>query len=74
MVLNSAEIEIQSVTYNDNGKVIEAESIKSDGENEISTITFPEKLPVGKSGFFHMEFQGIINDKLKGLYRSKYTG
>lgn len=41
---------------------------------ETVKIIFPESLSIGKIGYLHFEFQGEINDKLKGLYRSKYTG
>ena len=74
VTINACDIIIKKITYNtDVGLTIKSQDIKMDPENEIITILFPKKLPVGKSGFLYMEFQGIINDKLKGLYRSKYT-
>ncbi|XP_001599897.2 puromycin-sensitive aminopeptidase isoform X2 [Nasonia vitripennis] len=72
--LNSCDINIKSAVYNDGtGKTIQAKDIATNAENETASIIFPEQLPLGKSGFIRMEFKGEINDKLKGLYRSKYT-
>ncbi|XP_011496000.1 PREDICTED: puromycin-sensitive aminopeptidase [Ceratosolen solmsi marchali] len=73
VILNSCDIDIKSVIYNnDIDKCIKSKDIKLDAENETVTITFLQKLPVGKIGFLCIEFQSEINDKLKGLYRSKY--
>lgn len=40
---------------------------------ETATFVFPEKLPLGKSGYLSLDFVGEINNKMKGFYRSKYT-
>ncbi len=40
--------------------------------SEVATITFGEELKVGH-GKLHITYTGILNDKLKGFYRSKYT-
>jgi hypothetical protein len=72
--LNSCDIDIKSVIYNnDIGKSIQSKEIKLDTENETMTVTFLQNLPIGKFGVLHIVFQSEINDKLKGLYRSKYT-
>lgn len=74
VTLNSCDITIKSAVYDDGtGKTIQAKDITTDAENETASIVFPEQLPLGKSGFIRMEYKGEINDKLKGLYRSKYT-
>ena len=38
----------------------------------MATIEFAEKIKVG-SGKLHIKYTGILNDNLKGFYRSKYT-
>ncbi|KAJ8683682.1 hypothetical protein QAD02_019474 [Eretmocerus hayati] len=74
IILNSCEIDTKTAVFTDaSGKKIKAHGIKNDAESETLILTFSEKLPVGKSGILHMEFKGEINDKLKGLYRSRYT-
>jgi len=47
--------------------------IQSSDETETSCFTFSEPLTSG-TGVLSIEFAGILNDKLKGFYRSKYTG
>ena len=41
--------------------------------DETVTFGFSSPLPKGR-GFLSMDFTGQLNDKLKGFYRSKYTG
>lgn len=75
IVLNSLEIKIKSATFNGNdGKTIAAEKIELSASEETATLVFPEALPSGKSGHLNIEFVGEINDKMKGFYRSKYSG
>ena len=47
--------------------------ISYDKEEETVTISFPSPLPLG-SGQLFVDFTGELNDKMKGFYRSKYTG
>ncbi|XP_033222097.1 puromycin-sensitive aminopeptidase-like isoform X2 [Belonocnema kinseyi] len=75
VTLNSVDINIKHVTFhNANGNIISSTEIVMNPTEETAKILFPETLPIGKIGYLHLEFQGEINDKLKGLYRSKYTG
>ena len=41
--------------------------------DETVTFGFSSPLPKGR-GLLSMDFTGQLNDKLKGFYRSKYTG
>lgn len=41
--------------------------------DETVTFGFSSPLPIGR-GLLSMDFTGQLNDKLKGFYRSKYTG
>ncbi|XP_050478927.1 puromycin-sensitive aminopeptidase isoform X1 [Bombus huntii] len=75
IVLNSLDIDIKSVIFNDNdGKVIPTKQIEVCSPEETATLVFEEKLPMGRSGYLSLEFVGEINDKMKGFYRSKYIG
>lgn len=75
IILNSLDIDIKSVIFNDNdGKVIPTKQIEVCSPEETATLVFEEKLPMGRSGYLSLEFVGEINDKMKGFYRSKYIG
>ena len=52
---------------------INSSAISYDKEEETVTISFPSPLPMG-NGQLSMDFTGELNDKMKGFYRSKYTG
>ena len=75
IILNSLDIDIKSVIFNDNnGKVIPTKQIEVCSPEETATLVFEEQLPLGRSGYLSLEFVGEINDKMKGFYRSKYIG
>lgn len=75
VILNSVDIEIKDVSFHTlEGKLICSKNISVDVEEETVTITFMQKLTPGRSGYLRLIFQGEINDNMKGLYRSKYTG
>ncbi|KAM6541858.1 hypothetical protein CsatB_006305 [Cannabis sativa] len=38
-------------------------------EDEILVLEFPQTLPIG-DGILDIEFEGVLNDKMKGFYRS----
>ena len=50
----------------------EAKKISIDPKTETVTLTFPKNLKKGK-GELRLKFTGILNDKMRGFYRSKYT-
>jgi puromycin-sensitive aminopeptidase len=66
--IHAAELEILSAEYNDSttGKVTYDES------TETASIKFSKLLPKGR-GKLALKFNGILNDKMRGFYRSKYT-
>lgn len=72
--VNSIEIEVNAVCYIPEGSGQEITgSVTYKKEHETATFTFPEELPVGK-GCLKVVFTGGLNDRMKGFYRSKYTG
>ncbi|MCO5582725.1 hypothetical protein L7F22_036624 [Adiantum nelumboides] len=44
-------------------------SVEIDMEDEILVLSFEQSLPVGKA-LLSLDFQGNLNDSMKGLYRS----
>ena len=71
--MNSAEIEVQSASFTSGGTTVSSADIKTNADEETLTVTFPDNLPLG-TGQIHLNFTGILNDKLRGFYRSCYTG
>lgn len=72
-MLNSAELSFnQAIFESSNGTKMNSSNVKLDEENELATITFPQALSVG-TGKLHITYTGILNDKLKGFYRTKYV-
>lgn len=72
ILLNSAELSFnQAVFESSNGTKLTSSNVNLDEENELATITFPQSLPLG-TGKLHISYTGLLNDKLKGFYRSKY--
>jgi puromycin-sensitive aminopeptidase len=71
IVLNAAELELQSVELQlADGKVLPGKS-HLDAENEQATLSFSEAVPAGRHEL-RIKFSGILNDKLHGFYRSTY--
>ncbi|CAI0401332.1 unnamed protein product [Linum tenue] len=74
VVLNAAELSIASgsVSFTSTAeqvfKAIKVELMEAD---EILVLEFPDLLPHGV-GVLAMEFEGVLNDKMKGFYRSTY--
>lgn len=73
VTVNSVEIEIQDVVYvaKDTNDTVKG-TISYDVEDEKATFKFPTDLQPGH-GRLSLTFTGILNDKMKGFYRSKYT-
>ncbi|EYU20325.1 hypothetical protein ABFS82_01G010500 [Erythranthe guttata] len=73
LVLNAAELSVKpnSVTFTSDNKVVEALEVELFEEDEIVVLEFKENLPIGL-GALDMEFDGTLNDRMKGFYRSTY--
>ncbi|KAL0270641.1 UNVERIFIED_CONTAM: hypothetical protein PYX00_007987 [Menopon gallinae] len=72
IVLNCVDLYIDKVSISYSGKNYEPVSATIANDVETLTVKFREQVPVGKA-FLNFEFTGEMNDKMKGLYRSKYT-
>jgi len=71
IILHSKDIEIKTAKISNNKKIEQfAQKISYNIENETVTLFFKNKI----NGNFdlHLSFVGIINENLRGLYRSKY--
>ena len=71
--MNSAEIAVQSAKFVSGSATFESTAIQTNDEDETIILSFAENLPLGK-GQVLLNFTGILNDKLRGFYRSCYTG
>lgn len=72
IVLNALDIAFNSVVLGkSDGKQITAKETNVSVENETAELVFPEALSAGDYKL-HLKFTGEINDKMKGMYRSKY--
>jgi tricorn protease interacting factor F2/3 len=69
IVLNSAELEIKDCRIILDKKTIKPK-IRLDAKNEELILSLPEKIS-GKAVLL-IDFEGTLNDKLVGFYRSKY--
>ncbi|XP_076658475.1 puromycin-sensitive aminopeptidase isoform X2 [Halictus rubicundus] len=75
VVINSLDIDIKNVAFTGNdGNTISTKKVDISIPEETATLIFDDKLPIGRSGYLTLEFEAEINDKMKGLYRSKYAG
>ncbi|HVO92430.1 MAG TPA: M1 family metallopeptidase, partial [Terriglobales bacterium] len=71
IVLNAAELEIQSAAVRQaSGKILKG-SVALDGDKEQATLSFTEMIAPGTCAL-ELGFSGILNDKLHGFYRSIY--
>lgn len=70
-MLNAIELQISNVIFKAGSKTLKPTQIDYDEKRETAAFVFDEVLPVG-SATLRLAFTGILNDKLKGFYRSKY--
>ncbi|KAK2644944.1 hypothetical protein Ddye_020139 [Dipteronia dyeriana] len=75
IVLNAAELTIdnRSVSFatKTSSKVFEPKKVDVMEDDEILVLEFAETLPIGV-GVLNIGFEGVLNDKMKGFYRSTY--
>ncbi|KAF5748340.1 Aminopeptidase M1 isoform 1 [Tripterygium wilfordii] len=75
IVLNAAELSVNSdsvsFTARGSSKILKPSKIELLQADEILVLEFVDSLPLG-IGVLAIGFQGILNDKMKGFYRSTY--
>jgi len=73
IVVNAAELEILTVTLKDARGQVHPGRVELDDVNERARFSFPAELPAGVAEL-KIQFNGLLNDKLHGFYRSVYKG
>lgn len=73
ITLHSKDLKIESAEYTNFFKKEDLWSAKITYNEtaETVTFTFPKTIPTGK-GILKLVFQGILNENMRGFYRSKY--
>ncbi len=72
IILHCAEIEVLNAFAQVGKKQISAKRITYNKKSETVTIKLSQKLPKGKTKI-SLTFTGILNDKMRGFYRSRYV-
>lgn len=71
VVLHAAELEIQSASIHQDKQKLDSKNITYDSDLETVTLDFGKNLAHGQAKI-KIKFTGILNDKMRGFYRSKY--
>jgi puromycin-sensitive aminopeptidase len=71
--LNAIDLEVSPVTVHLEGTTVVSQAATLDGTFETATFTFDDALPVGHATL-SIDFNGTLNDQLKGFYRSTFVG
>ena len=71
ITLHAKELKIEAVIFTNTTEKIKAQSIKYDAKKETVTFSFAKLLPVGK-GELSLKFNGVLNEHMRGFYRSRY--
>ncbi len=71
LTLHSKEIDIETAHINLNNQKVFAKHTYNT-KSETVTFTFPKSLPKGKAKLT-INFKGILNDKMRGFYKSSYV-
>lgn len=71
ITLHAAEIDIESAHIDAGALAMAATKISYNEAAETATITFNQSVPKGTAALT-LRFRGILNDKMRGFYRSSY--
>ena len=72
LVLNAAEIEVVSARLRTPaGEVLEP-TVSTDEADQKLSLGFPAELPAGAGYRLELDYRGILNDQLRGFYRSTF--
>lgn len=71
VVLNAIELEIDQAWVTAGGQRLDA-TVRLDEQTERATLTLPRPVEPGDA-VVSLRFRGVLNDKLRGFYRSRFT-
>ncbi|MCY4583531.1 MAG: M1 family metallopeptidase, partial [Chloroflexi bacterium] len=71
VTLNASELDVSRASVETAAGTSVAEAIEYDEEQERVTLRFPSPLPAGQA-VLSLDFTGVLNDQLRGFYRSTY--
>ena len=71
VIMNATELEVQSAALVIGGVASDAKNISYDSAKETVTLEFRQQINPG-TGTLTLAFTGVLNDKLRGFYRSQY--
>lgn len=71
ITLHAAELKIHTAEIITGTGTIKAQEISLDEKSETATISFGKTISKGENRL-KLSFAGILNDKMRGFYRSKY--
>jgi puromycin-sensitive aminopeptidase len=71
IVFNAVELQVLEATIEDGSKILHRGSVELDSSTERCRVRFSTALQPG-TWRLHLSFTGILNDKLRGFYRSTY--
>ncbi|MEK9194600.1 MAG: M1 family metallopeptidase, partial [Patescibacteria group bacterium] len=71
ITLHADELEVDRASYIQNGEEINSQGIAYDDKAQTVTFSFVRELPSGR-GELRLKFKGVLNDKMRGFYRSTY--
>src|SRR3989344_2581978 len=72
ITLHAKDLKIEQVGFKSKGRGLRVRRIKYNEKEETVTFVFKQKLPKGK-GELSLNFTGILNDQMRGFYRSRYV-
>ena len=71
ITLHAIELTVSDVKVVSGGKTFEPTKTNFNKKTETVTFTFAKPIPKGK-GRLYLNFEGILNDRMHGFYRSSY--
>ena len=71
IILHAKELSVSSAVFRKGSERIAARRIHADARAETVTFAFPRRLPTGR-GELDLVFGGVMNEQMRGLYRSRY--
>lgn len=72
ITIHSKDLKISDVVYRKGENVYQAETVSYNIKDETAIFDFGKSLPIG-AGELYLKFSGILNDKMRGFYRSRYN-